>query len=84
MLALAAPAAAEPIKPAAPAPVCKRVVVGHKQGERQVICDIDTPVIVTGKRLRPGVAVVGKTGQAIVGRPRAGDRLAGLPQHLRD
>jgi hypothetical protein len=84
-LALAAPAAvrAEPAKPAEPAPTCKRVVVGHRQGERQVICEIDTPVIVHGKRLRPGVAIIGKDGREIVGRPRTGDRLSGLSQRLR-
>jgi len=69
--------------PAAAEPKCKRVVIGKKHGERKVICDVDTPVIVHAKPPRPGVAIVGEDGTKTVGRPRLTNPLKGLPQHLR-
>ena len=62
---------------------CKRVVVGKKQGERRVICEVDTPVVVRAKPPRPGVAIVGEDGKKTVGRPVTTNPLRGLPQQLR-
>jgi hypothetical protein len=72
---LAGTASADPPKPAA----CKRVVVN-----RHIVCQIDQTIVISVAPPRPSVVIVHRDGKTVTGRPKSGDRLAGLPQHLRD
>ena len=56
---------------------CKRVVVGRGL-DRKVVCEVTAPVIVNQTAPKPAVLIVTKGGREVVGRPKSGDRLAGL------
>lgn len=81
---VAAPVAADPSRHAAPArpATCKRVAPARGV-DRKPTCEIEASIVVKGEPPRPGVIVVPRDGKTVVGRPRSGDRLAGLSHQLR-
>jgi len=78
LLLLTATAVADPTpqdKPAEPQTKCRRV---GKGAERKIVCEVRDPIIVKVKPSKPAVAIVGRDGRAVTGRPKSEDRLQGL------
>jgi hypothetical protein len=67
----------KPEATAAQSPQCKRVVVGRGL-DRKVVCEVTAPVVVKQEPPKPAVLIINKGGRDVTGRPKSGDRLAGL------